>query len=138
MSVKELLQLHGELIFVKNGTDKESLEQYMKVHEKSKIVDQKLFKKYQEYQPGFQERLDTLRLLRALLRKNPKTAGHDKNMLPILKQFKGAAGSVQDAKNFWTSHPADLMTSELAITRSPTKIFHPTWSSKPRMQRTKL
>ena len=45
MSVKELLQLHGELMFVKNGTDKESLEQYMKVHEKSKIVDQKLFNK---------------------------------------------------------------------------------------------
>ena len=84
MSVKELLQLHGELMFVKNGTDKESLEQYMKVHEKSKIDDQKLFKKYQEYQAGFQERLDT-----------------DKNMPPILKQFKGAAGSVQDAKNFW-------------------------------------
>ena len=98
MSVKELLRLHGELMFVKNGTDKESLEQYRKVHEKSKIVDQKLFKKYQEYQAGFQERLDTLR---ALPRKNPKTAGHDKNMPPILKQFKGAAGSVQDAKNFW-------------------------------------
>ena len=84
MSVKELLQLHGELIFVKNGTDKESLEQYMKVHEKSKIVDQKLFKKYQEYQAGFRERLD---MLRALPRKKPKTAGHDKNMPPILKQF---------------------------------------------------
>ena len=37
MSVKELLQLHGELMFVKNWTDKESLKQYMKVHEKSKI-----------------------------------------------------------------------------------------------------
>ena len=135
VSVKELLQLHSEFMFVRNGADKESLKQYMKVHEKSKIVDQKLFKQYQEYQAGFQERLDTLR---ALPRKNPKTAGHDKNMPPILKQFKGAAGSVQDAKNFWTSHPADLMTSELAITRSPTKIFHPTWSSKPRMQRTKL
>ena len=39
--------------------------------------------------------------LRALPSKNPKTVGHDKNMQPILKQFKGAAGSVQDAKNFW-------------------------------------
>ena len=37
VSVKELLQLHGELMFVKNWTDKESLKQYMKVHEKSKI-----------------------------------------------------------------------------------------------------
>ena len=59
-------------MFFKNGTDKESLEQYMKVHEKSKIVNQKLFKNYQEYQAGFQERLDTLR---ALPRQNPKTAG---------------------------------------------------------------
>ena len=40
-----------------------------------------------------QERLDTLR---ALPRKNPKTAGHDKNMPPILKQFKGAAGRCED------------------------------------------
>ena len=41
------LQLHGELMFVKNGTHKESLEQYMKVHEvirSRKIVDQKIFK----------------------------------------------------------------------------------------------
>ena len=69
---EELVQLHGELMFVKNWTDKESLEQYMKVHEKSKIVNQKLFKKYQEYQAGFQELLNTLR---ALPHKNPKTAG---------------------------------------------------------------
>ena len=93
MSVKELLQLHGQLMFVKNGIDTESSEQYMKVHEKSKIVDQKLFKKYQEYQAGFRERLD---MLRALPRKKPKTAGHDKNMPPILKQFKGAAGRCED------------------------------------------
>ena len=64
----------------------------MKVHEKSKIVYQKFFKNIKNI------KLDTLR---ALPRKNPKTAGRYKNMLPILKQFQGAAGSVQDAKKFW-------------------------------------
>ena len=54
----------------------------MKVHEKSKIVNQKLFKKHQEHQAGFKELLDTLR---ALPRKNPKAAGHDKNMHPIFE-----------------------------------------------------
>ena len=39
----KLLQLLGKLMFVKKETDKDSLEQYMKVHEKSEIVNQKLF-----------------------------------------------------------------------------------------------
>ena len=33
--------------------------------------------------------------------KQSKIAGHDKNLPPILKQFQGASGRVQDAKNFW-------------------------------------
>ena len=59
MEMHQRHQLHGQFIFFKTCSDKESSDGFIKVHQKkTKVIDEKLFKSYQVYQAVFQERVD--------------------------------------------------------------------------------